>query len=147
MTLALLAAALVLSFRLGRRERAYLLPAAVGNLVLAVIAVPVLWHAATARHVEYVVLPSATPPAGLVYGGAPVTNIYPYTAKGRLLHDVLLYDGAGRAITIGSNFPDPNRRVLRSKSGKPILNAYPIRYFDPGTRTIAHPDAAPPRRR
>jgi hypothetical protein len=33
--------------------------------------------------------------------------------------------------------------VLRTKSGKQIFNAYPIRYFDPGTGVVAHPGAAP----
>ena len=30
-----------------------------------------------------------------------------------------------------------------SIAGKQILNAYPIRYFDPGTGEVAHPGAAP----
>ena len=30
------------------------------------------------------------------------------------------------------------------KDGQPIYNSFPIRYFEPGTRTVAHPDASPP---
>jgi hypothetical protein len=56
---------------------------------------------------------------------------------------VLLYTGAGTPLDAPGLAVDPQRRVLRSKSGKEILNAYPVRYFDPGTGEVAHPGAAP----
>ena len=34
-------------------------------------------------------------------------------------------------------------RLLPSPQRKQIFNAYPIRYFDPGTGEVAHPGAAP----
>ena len=56
---------------------------------------------------------------------------------------LLLYTGSGVPLDAGGASIDPQRRVLRTKSGKQIFNAYPIRYFDPGTGEVAHPGAAP----
>lgn len=82
--------------------------------------------------------------AGLAYDGRPVTNVYPYGRDGSLLHDVLLYDQAGSPLNLpGDKSLDPNRRFVRNKSGQLLLNVFPIRYFQPGTRRVAHPDAAP----
>jgi uncharacterized membrane protein len=80
---------------------------------------------------------------GLAFDGVPVTNIYPYSRQGRLLHDVLLYDGAGRPLNLGADYSDPNRRVLVTRSGSRIFNSFPIRYFEPGTTYVAHPNAGP----
>jgi hypothetical protein len=81
---------------------------------------------------------------GLLYDGSPVLNVYPYSRDGRLLHDVRLYDNMGRAITLPLG-PDAFRRIPRTVSGALALNAYPIRYYSPGThpRRVAHPDAGP----
>jgi hypothetical protein len=84
-------------------------------------------------------------PLGLVRDGLPVDNIYPYSRDGRLLHDVLLYDGAGRALDIaGDSVANPDRRIVVTVGNKPLFNVFPIRYFEPGTRRVAHPNAAPP---
>ena len=32
---------------------------------------------------------------------------------------------------------------MLGKNGTALLNVFPIRYFQPGTHTVAHPDAAP----
>ena len=56
---------------------------------------------------------------------------------------MLLYTGAGAPLDAAGAAIDPQRRVLRTKSGRQIFNAYPIRYFDPGTGEVAHPGAAP----
>jgi hypothetical protein len=72
-----------------------------------------------------------------------VRNIYPYSLDGKLLHDVLLYDGAGAPIEIGAQFKDPNRRVLTTSSGASIFSSFPIRYYEPGTTLVAHPNASP----
>jgi hypothetical protein len=74
----------------------------------------------------------------------PLNNIYPYSRDGHLLHDVLLYTGSGTPIDTPAGVPDPLRRVLRTKAGKAVNNAFPIRYFDPGTKHVSHPDASPP---
>jgi hypothetical protein len=81
---------------------------------------------------------------GLAYNGEPVHNIYPYSLDGKLLHNVLLYDGAGNPIEIGRGVTDPNRRVLLTWNNLFIFNAFPIRYYEPGTARVAHPNAGPP---
>jgi hypothetical protein len=84
------------------------------------------------------------PTDGLALDGVPITNIYPYGRNGQLLHDVLLYDQAGTPLAVpGNQDVDPNRRFVVGKNGTALLNVFPIRYFQPGTHTVAHPDAAP----
>jgi hypothetical protein len=79
---------------------------------------------------------------GLTYEGAAVENVYPYSRDGKRLYDVRLYDQNGRALAIGGpDSGDQNRRVPRSASGGRAFNAFPIRYFDPGTRRVTKPDA------
>ena len=148
-TALVLALALAASFALGLRARragpALRRAAILLDVVLLVAAVPVLEHAA-----------DAPPVAPLERGGradaaarrgattaSPVENIYPYGRKGRLLHDVRLYDQLGRPldVPIGSRRPGaPGARARR----RAALNAFPIRYFEPGTRRVARPNAGPP---
>jgi hypothetical protein len=80
---------------------------------------------------------------GLAYNGTPIENIYPYTRDGRLLHDVFLYTSQGQPLDVSTVVPDPNRRVPRTASGRPVFNIFPIRYFEPGTRLVRHPNAGP----
>lgn len=81
--------------------------------------------------------------SGLIYQGVEVDNIYPYSRDGRLLHDVLLYDTAGRALDLPAfHGLDPNRRYV-SNGHLELLNAFPIRYYEPGTRLVLRPNAAP----
>jgi len=139
-----IAAAAALSIWLGLRtpRAAHLVVGA--NLVLLGLAIPVLSHF---RHrqlpVQVVTEPIYQPTQGLTLDGVPVTNIYPFSRQRRLLHDVLLYTGSGAPLDVPGAAIDPQRRVLRTTSGKQVLNAYPIRYFDPGTGQVAHPGAAP----
>lgn len=116
------------------------------NVVCLVLLLPVGSHlgggARGTTHVVVVHEPLTQP--GLTYSGTPVRNIYPYSLDGKLLHDVLLYDGAGAPIEIGAEFKDPNRRVLTTSSGAPIFYSFPIRYYEPGTTRVAHPNASPP---
>jgi hypothetical protein len=115
------------------------------NLVCLVLLLPVGSHLGDgARGTTNVVVvhePLSQP--GLTYNGTPVRNIYPYSLDGKLLHDVLLYDGAGAPIEIGAQFKDPNRRVLTTSSGASIFSSFPIRYYEPGTTLVAHPNASP----
>jgi hypothetical protein len=136
-------AAIVVSVWLGLRTRSRL----VLELALAVAAIPVLVHlshptAPRPQVVYYFATPSAYLP-GLSMDGAPVDNIYPYSRDGHLLHDVLLYNGSGTPLNYPTGAPDPERRIVRTKDGTPVLNAFPIRYYDPGTKRVAHPDASP----
>lgn len=116
------------------------------NLALAIVAVPVVLHLVNRPlPVRYFFeLQQSEPSAELTYEGARVENIYPYGRDGRLLRDVRLYDSTGEAIKVsGPAVRDPLRRLLSTSSGSPIFNSFPIRYFEPHTRTVAHPDAAP----
>jgi hypothetical protein len=81
----------------------------------------------------------------LAYGDRQVRNVYAYDRSGRLLHDVRLYDESGHPLNVGAAKPanDPLRRQVRTRGGRLVLNAFPIRYFQPGTSTIAHPNASP----
>ena len=77
--------------------------------------------------------------------GDPVENIYPYSRDGKLLLDVLLYDESGNPLQVGPTDAqqDPLRRYLYTRSGEPVLHAFPIRYFEPGSTEVARPMAGP----
>jgi hypothetical protein len=86
--------------------------------------------------------PQVTP--GLANDGVPIDNVYPYSRDGKLLHDVLLYDGAGRPIEIAaSRGEDPNRRFVVTNGNKPLFNVFPIRYYEANTKRVERPNAAP----
>ena len=90
----------------------------------------------------YAPVPQVRP--DLASDGVKIDNIYPYSRDGKLLHDVLLYDGAGRPIEIPANRgDDPNRRFVVTNGNKPLYNVFPIRYFEPGTQRVERPNAAP----
>jgi hypothetical protein len=115
------------------------------NLACLVLALPVVGHLGNGSlpppMIVTVSQPYATP--GLALDGQPVQNIYPYSLDGKMLHDVLLYDAAGNPVNIGGGFVDPNRRILRTKTNKQLFNSFPIRYYDPGTVRVSHPNAGP----
>ena len=137
-----IAAATIVSVWLGLQRRSHRL----AELALLVAAVPVVAHLAhrptPSARIVYIEAVSYAP--GLSYNGAPLENVYPYSRDGHLLHDVLLYTGAGTPIEAPPGVPDPQRRIVRTKGGKPIFNAFPVRYYEPGTHRVAHPDASPP---
>jgi hypothetical protein len=142
--LAVVLAGILLSVWMGLRTKGSNRLVALVNAVVLAAAVPVLVHFQH-RQVPVQVIKEMhyVPGQGLTLNGVPVGNIYPFSRNGRLLHDVLLYTGAGVPLNAGDASIDPQRRVLRTKSGRQIFNAYPIRYFDPGTGVVAHPGAAP----
>jgi hypothetical protein len=115
------------------------------ELALLAAAVPVLVHLAhpPVRSTAVYVQAAQYYVPGLAYNGVPLGNVYPFTRQGRLLHDVLLYTGAGVPIDVAGAENDPQRRVLQARNGEPVLNAFPVRYFEPGTGHVAHPGAAP----
>jgi hypothetical protein len=131
----------------GSRTRGALV---VVNVALVLAAVPV-WHHLTEPSPSSRIIAALSwrvdnpvpAPAGLTLDGRPIANIYPYSRDGRLLLDVLLYDGAGRPIDLRPNSIDPNRRVLVTTRGATVYNSFPVRYYEPGTRKIADPAAGP----
>jgi hypothetical protein len=151
---AVLAVALSLAIGLRRPRRSAAL--IVVNAALALAAMPVAWHAIDAGRAaafEDPVVTAApearfgsTVPPGLVYDGQPVENIYAFDRQGRLLGDVRLYDQFSRPLAIGGAGQDSNRRTVRTRDGKLVFNAFPIRYFEPGTKRVAKPGAGAPAR-
>jgi len=80
---------------------------------------------------------------GLAFNGQPVSNIYPFDRSGKLLNDVMLYLPDGQPLTFGAGSFDQNRRFLVTRRGQRLYNSFPVRYFDPGTSRVAHPNAGP----
>ncbi len=131
----------------GRRRGALI----AGNAVLVVLAVPVINEVADAQSQQfpagaYYQAFTAPPPEqpGLHYDGVALDNVYAYDRTGRMLQDVRLYDSNGRPLDWGANFANPDRRPVTDAEGAPVFNAFPIRYFVPGTNRVADPQAAPP---
>jgi hypothetical protein len=88
--------------------------------------------------------PPPQPPAGLSYDGVAIDNVYPYDRAGRPLYDVRLYDSFGKPLDWGRNFENEDRRMVRDADGATVFNSFPIRYYVPGTKRVANPQAAPP---
>ena len=145
------AIAIVLSVRLGRRNRQLAkgrrMLAIAANIAIALVAVPVLARMGTFP--SYAML--ETGGSGQSMQGQPlympngaVTNIYPYSRDGKPLTDVLLYDQDGRPLTIGPKIGDVTTDYPTGADGQPITNAYPLRqrhfYGDP----VAAPRVALP---
>ncbi len=130
---------------LGRRERAGFRRVRLGvNIALALALVPVAAHSLDQlawNAPEQIVL-AAEPLPGLANDGVRVQNVYAFSRDGRPLFDVFLYDDRGMPLEV-LGAPDPARRVLIGRDGTPWLNSYPIRYYEPGTTTVARPDLAP----
>jgi len=85
----------------------------------------------------------AEPVAGLALDGVQIRNVYPYNRDGTPLFDVLLYDENGRPVNILSGPEDTSRRILADETGMQFFNSFPIRYYEPGTTTVARPALAP----
>jgi hypothetical protein len=149
--LALLVLAVVLSVGLGlwRSRPRGLAPFATAlNVLLLLAAAPTVGNLYDWLSRPAFVVPAeetfAT--AGLARDGIPIQNIYPFSRDGRLLLDVVLYDQDGAPLDVRPGADptgDPDRRVLRTRSGVDLFNSFPIRYFDSGTRRVARPGLAP----
>jgi hypothetical protein len=111
------------------------------NVALALAAVPVAVHTYDRLGDGGSVLSEPVP--GLAYDGVPVRNVYPFSRDGELLLDVLLYDQEGRPLDLAAGDADPYRRYLATPDATPVLNAFPIRYYEPGTDRVANPVLAP----
>jgi hypothetical protein len=138
----------VLGLRARRKGTMFPRAAAALNVLLALAIIPTVAEITNTQAYDVLVATAYAPTPepvggdGLWYGGVRVDNVYPYARDGKLLHDVLLYDGIGRPLELGG--ADPNRRLVLGVDGEPILNVFPIRYFEPGTRRVARPNAGPP---
>jgi hypothetical protein len=148
--LALVVLAMIASVWLGLRTRRhgtrYPRALTVLNAALAVAILPVALDVMNRSSYDSILAAAYAPPlelpAQLSYSGNPVDNVYPYSRDGRLLHDVLLYDGWGNPLEIGG-LEDPQRRLLHTAGGSPIFNSFPVRYFERGTMVVENPDAGP----
>jgi hypothetical protein len=80
---------------------------------------------------------------GLAFNGEQISNVYPFDREGKPLNDVMLYLPDGQPLTVGAQSVDPNRRYLVTRRGQRLYNSFPVRYFDPGTSRVTHPNAGP----
>lgn len=149
-----IAVAVAVSVWLGLQARRHGSPfpraSALANAVLVLAIVPTAAEFGNTHGYDALVAAASTPtpapavPPGVWNDGVAVANIYPFSRDGRLLHDVLLYDGAGRPIEVRSTRgEDPNRRWVVTNGNVPLFNAFPIRYYEPGTRRVKRPNAKP----
>ena len=115
------------------------------NLILALALFPVAAHSLDKLgYLGYSgSVASYEPTPGLAVNGTPIANLYPYSRDGEPLFDVLLYDDNGYPVDVAPS-GDPSRRVLDAADGAELYNSYPIRYFEPGTTTVARPAFGPP---
>ena len=49
----------------------------------------------------------------------------------------------GTPLDVRPGADDPDRRLLVTAGGDQLFNSFPIRYFEPGTTTVADPHAGP----
>lgn len=117
------------------------------DALLVAAAIPVVVHVSHPPRFDsgvylYVQYDSPRPVA---HFGRQVDNLYAYDRRGRLLQDVRIFDSFGRPMSIGARrrSADPDRRVVRTTTGKAVRNAFPIRYYEPGTRRVRRPEAGP----
>ena len=125
------AIAIVVSVRLGRRNRALAnrgrLLAIGANVLIALIAIPVLARMGTFPSYSMVESSGSGQSQQLIMPSGVVTNIYAYSRDGKPLTDVLLYDQEGRPLTTGSQVGDVTTEYPLGSDGQPIANAYPLR--------------------
>jgi hypothetical protein len=133
--LAVLVAAVVVSVRIGLagRDRASVARAADALLGAATVVLALaLLSTSPVRHIEVVSDGGSFPPVLRHADGEPITNLYLYDLEGNELEDVLVFDGAGRPVEIGSlgdaGFPIESV-VPRDLGGNPIANLYPLRQY------------------
>ena len=146
-TVASIAAGIAARRRPGRHRGALIAV----NAVLVILAIPVADELVAAESQQFpagAYYSAFTAPApeqpGLHYDGVALDNVYAYDRAGRLVQDVRLYDSYGKPLDWGADFANPDRRPVTDADGKAVLNAFPVRYFEPGTNRVADPRAAPP---
>jgi hypothetical protein len=142
------AIAIVASIRLGRRSRPPTKSGrflAIGaNVLIALIAIPVLARMGTFPSMAMMESGAAGPSEQLILPSGVVTNIYPYSRDGKPLTDVLLYDQEGRPLTTNPNVGDATTEFPVGADGQPITNAYPLRQQHPNGDPVSAPRVALP---
>src|ERR1700674_3494281 len=125
------AIAIVVSIRLGRRNGALAkrgrLLAIGGNVMIALIAIPVLARIGIFPSIAVMEFGVRGQSQQLILPSGVVTNIYAYSRDGKPLTDVLLYDQEGRPLTTSPNVGDVTTEYPVGADGQPITNAYPLR--------------------
>jgi hypothetical protein len=125
------AIAIVVSIRLGRRNRQLAksgrLLAIGANVLIALIAIPVLARMSTFPSMAMMESGAAGQSQQLILPSGVVTNVYAYSRDGKPLTDVLLYDQEGRPLTTSPNVGDVTTEYPVGADGQPITNAYPLR--------------------
>src|SRR6202521_1689667 len=125
------AIAIVVSIRLGRRNGALAkrgrLLAIGANVMIALIAIPVLARIGIFPSIAVMEFGVRGQSQQLILPSGVVTNIYAYSRDGKPLTDVLLYDQEGRPLTTSPNVGDVTTEYPVGADGQPITNAYPLR--------------------
>jgi hypothetical protein len=144
------AIAIVLSIRLGRRNRPLAKSerflARGANVMVALIALPVLASMGTFPSMAMVEAGGgqSVDPQTLFSASGAVTNIYPYSRDGKPLTDILLFDQEGRPLSLGAKIGDPTTDYLIGADGQPITNAYPLPQRHPNGDPVGTPRVALP---
>ncbi|MDQ6721497.1 MAG: hypothetical protein M3003_11990 [Candidatus Dormibacteraeota bacterium] len=145
------AIAIVLSIRLGRRnrpmEKSGRFLATGANVLIALMGVAMLARMGTFPSFAMVESGGSGQPVQgqpLYMPNGEVTNIYPYSRDGKALTDVLLYDQEGRPLTVASKIGDLTTDYPVGADGQPITNAYPLRQRHLSGDPVAAPRVAFP---
>ncbi|MEO8744919.1 MAG: hypothetical protein ABI334_00310 [Candidatus Dormiibacterota bacterium] len=143
--------AIVVSVRLGRRglpdKRSWRVAAMGANAAIMVLALPVLVDMGTGSTYAYSgadTSGSYAPPVEASYYIPGVTNVYPYSADGKPLKGVLLYDQDGHPLVLDTGKGGVITNVPIGADGLPIPNAYPLDQRDQNGQTLLPPRVALP---
>jgi uncharacterized membrane protein len=141
------AIAIVLSVRLGRRNRplgqGVRLLATTANVAIALLALPVLVNMGTFPYATVMSYSGQSVEQPLTTSNSPLTNIYPYSKDGKPLTEVLLYDQDGHPLLMNPN-GDVKTEYPTGADGQPITNAYPLRQRHYNGDPVAAPRVAFP---
>lgn len=78
------------------------------------------------------------------YAAGPTTNLYPYSADGKPLDGVLIYDQDGRPVIIDASGYGIITEYPTGADGQPITNEYPLRQTRSDGSSVIPPRVAVP---
>jgi hypothetical protein len=129
--------------RPGRRGARFWVAANAAVAVLSVYLAAAIYHRLEVVPFEGGAMAQQVQQPNLVSLYGPVTNIYAYTADGKPVTGVLLYDQNGQPLVADGSpddWPDNCLRILSqplAADGVPVLNSYPKQFvLDPAGRSI-----------